>query len=230
MSILSLQNVSKVYGSGPRAVAAISNVSLSAEPGQMIALVGASGSGKTTLLNLAAGLDAASEGTVVLVGRDLAGLNEAALALIRRRQVGFVFQSLNLIATLTASENIQLPLVLSATPTAERLQRVDQLLELAGLADKARAFPDELSAGQQQRIAALRAVAHRPDVVLIDEPTSCLDTTNADKLMELLLDMNRSEGATMILATHDTRVADKLHRTVTLRDGRIVDDRLNPDN
>jgi len=224
MSALSFQNVSKVYGAGPSRVEAVKGLCLIIELGQAVALVGASGSGKTTVLNLAAGLDRPSAGTVYLGDYPLTEMNETALARMRRKQVGFLFQSLNLIPTLSAGENIKLSLDLSKTPKAEHDERVSSLLESAGLADKVDAFADELSAGERQRIAALRAVAHRPALVLMDEPTSCLDTANADRLMELLLELNRAEGTAMILATHDVRVAERMRRVLHLHDGRLIDD------
>jgi len=227
MSILSFQNVTKVYPGGPAGVRALVDVSLDVEAGQMVGVVGVSGSGKTTLLNLAGGLDAPSEGVVVLQGKRLGEMGEASLARLRRTHAGFVFQSLNLIHTLCARENIEIPLALTGCDAAQCRERAGELLERAGLADRAAAMPHQLSAGEQQRVAALRAVAHRPAVVLLDEPTSNLDTDNADTLMDLLDELNRSEGMTMIFATHDVRLAEKLHRTVRLRDGSIVDDQPN---
>ena len=221
MSILQLENVSRFYGSGSMTVRALTEVSLAVEAGETMALVGTSGSGKTTLLNLAAGLDRPSEGTVRLMGTSLVGLSEARRARLRRPSVGFVFQALNLIPWLTVSENIQLPLAMVGLARAERLARVSSLLAASGLETRARAFPQELSAGEQQRVAALRAVAHRPKLVLMDEPTSCLDTQNAGILMELIVDLNRVEGATVILATHDARVAGRMQRVIDLCDGRI---------
>ena len=227
MSILLLENVSRFYGSGSTSVCALKNVSLAVEPGQTVALVGTSGSGKTTLLNLAAGLDRPSEGNVLLMGKSLADFNETRRARLRRTCVGFVFQTLNLIPWLNISENIQLPLAMIGQARAERLERVSSLLAAAGLESRVGAFPQELSAGEQQRVAALRALAHRPKLVLMDEPTSCFDTQNARTLVELVMDLNRAEGVTVILATHDSRVAGRLQRVVGLCDGQITDDTAN---
>jgi len=227
MSILSFQNVTKVYPGGPEGVRALADVSLDIEAGQMVGVVGVSGSGKTTLLNLAGGLDAPTEGVVTLKGKRLGEMSEAALARLRRTHAGFVFQSLNLIPTLTASENIEIPLALTGCGAVERRDRAEELLSRAGLAAHGDALPHELSGGEQQRVAALRAVAHRPTLVLLDEPTSNLDTAHADTLMGLLDELNRSEGTTMIVATHDLRLAEKLHRIVRLRDGSLVDDQPN---
>ena len=224
--ILSLDNVTKAYPGGQSPTLALRHVSVDVAAGEMMAVVGVSGSGKTTLLNLAAGLDRPTEGRVLLAAQDLTDLSENQLSRLRRRQVGVVFQSLNLVSTLTASENIPLPLALLGWRKARRIERVDELLSLAGMADRAAAAPSELSTGQQQRVAVLRAVAHRPQLVLLDEPTSALDTHSADTLMTLLADLNRTEGATMLLATHDLRLAEKMHRSLTLRDGKCVDDAI----
>jgi len=230
MSVLSFHNVSRVYGDGPARVEALSRICLTIEPGQSVALVGASGSGKTTLLNLAAGLDRPSEGTVRLGEDGLSGMDEAALARMRSKRIGFLFQSVNLIPTLSAAENMVLRLELAGAPRADQAGRVASLLESAALADKANAYPDELSAGQQQRVAALRAVVHRPPLVLMDEPTSCLDAANADRLMELLGELSRAEGTAMILATHDMNVSRRMGRVVHLHDGRVVDAERSTDN
>lgn len=228
MSVLSFNNVSKIYGAGPATVYALRDICITIESGQTVALVGASGSGKTTLLNLAAGLDRPSVGRIDLGTHLLTEMSERALALMRRKQVGFLFQSLNLVATLSVSENIRLALELAGVK-GDRSRRISQLLELAGLSSKTDEFSDKLSTGQQQRVAALRAVAHRPRLVCMDEPTSCLDSENADRLMRLLCELNRAEGTTMILATHDVRIARQMERIIQLRDGKIVDDKYTDD-
>jgi putative ABC transport system ATP-binding protein len=224
MSVLSFQNVSKTYGAGAAEVRALIDVSFEVAAGETIALVGSSGSGKTTLLNVAAGLDRASEGTVILGDHNIGQTSERSMALLRRKTVGFVFQSLNLVAALTASENIEMSLALSGVGGDERRARALELLSAAGLSDKAKAFPDELSSGQSQRVAALRAAAHRPNLILMDEPTSCLDTDNANCLLDLVGELNERENTTIVLATHDARIAARMGRIVRLRDGRIIDD------
>jgi putative ABC transport system ATP-binding protein len=224
MSILAFEQVSRVYGRGVASANALHNVTLTLEPGEFVALVGASGSGKTTLLNLAAGLDRPSAGQVRLCGQLLGELNERGLARLRRAHTGFVFQTLNLLPTLTAAENISVPLALNGWSPETQRPRVAELLAAAGLADRGAAFPHELSGGEQQRVAGLRAVAHRPALVLLDEPTSSLDTTHAAGLLELLRLLNEREGTTLLIATHDERIARRTRRTVSLCDGRIVDD------
>jgi putative ABC transport system ATP-binding protein len=224
MSILAFAQVSRVYGRGVSSANALYDITLILEPGEFVALVGASGSGKTTLLNLAAGLDRPSAGQVSLCGQRLDELTECGLARLRRAHTGFVFQTLNLLPTLTAAENIGVPLALNGwAPDAHR-QRVADLLTAAGLGHRGGAFPHELSGGEQQRVAGLRAVAHRPALVLLDEPTSSLDTTHAAELLELLRLLNEREGTTLLIATHDERIARRTRRTLALCDGRIVGD------
>jgi putative ABC transport system ATP-binding protein len=224
MSIVEFEGAARVYGRGETAATALTRVTLAFGQGEMAALLGPSGSGKTTLLNLAGGLDRPSAGTVRLLGHDLGRLSETALALLRRRHVGVVFQALNLVAVFTAAENIGIPLDLNGVGPAERDRRVGELLDLAGLADRAGALPGELSGGEQQRIAVLRAVAHRPALVLLDEPTSSLDTAHAQVLMDLLLRLNEEEHTTMLIATHDERVARRTRRRVQLLDGEVIRD------
>ncbi len=224
MSILAFEQVSRVYGRGATSANALHGVTLTLEPGEFVALVGASGSGKTTLLNLAAGLDRPTAGQVRLREQSLADLDERGLARLRRAHTGFVFQTLNLLPILTAAENIRVPLALNGWPAEPQRQRVAELLAAAGLGHRADAFPHELSGGEQQRVAGLRAVAHRPALVLLDEPTSSLDTAHATVLLELLRLLNEREGTTLLIATHDERIARRTRRTVSLCDGRIVDD------
>ena len=227
MNALEFHDVDKRYGPPARQTVALAGVRFDVPAGATLALLGASGSGKTTLLNLAAGLDRPDAGAVTLMGRDLAGLSQAQLADWRGKNVGFVFQMLNLLPTLTAGENVEFPLALAGLPPEARRRRVGDLLARAGLDDLAGRFPDQLSTGQQQRVALLRALARRPALVLLDEPTSALDTARADELIDLLLDLNRTEQATILLATHDRRIAARLARTLTLLDGRIVADEEN---
>jgi putative ABC transport system ATP-binding protein len=223
MNVLEFQEVSRVYGRGHTATWALRDLSLTVAPGEFLAVTGASGSGKSTLLNLAAGLDQPDSGRILLLGRDLRGLDETRMALLRRQHVGIVFQALNLVPTLTAAENISLPLCLLGQHR-QAAERARHLLALAGLSAHGEAFPEVLSGGEQQRVAVLRAVAHRPELVLMDEPTSSLDTGNSLVLLELLQRLNREEGAALVLATHDERVAAKAGRQVRLRDGRVLAD------
>jgi len=223
MSGLEFHDVWKSYGAGRNASPALNGLDLRIERGEMIALVGPSGCGKTTLLNLAAGLDRPSRGEVRLDGRNMGEMKESELARYRRKNVGFVFQSLNLLPALTARENIELPLALSGLDRTERTRRAAEMLESAGLADKAQSYPSDMSGGQQQRVAILRALAHKPAYVFMDEPTAALDSRSAEGLMGLIAQLNRERRATILVATHDPRVAEKLSRTVRLLDGRVAD-------
>jgi len=221
MTALHLNEVVMVFERGQARCQALAGVSLSLERGQTAALVGTSGSGKTTLLNVAAGLERPTAGTVELLGQSLTGLNQSRLSMLRRRSMGFVFQAFNLLTGMTAWQNVELPLVLNGWPRQRRTARVEQLLEAAGLSAKASANPVELSGGEQQRIAVLRALAHEPQLVLMDEPTSCLDSHNASELIDLVLDLNRRQGATILLATHDAQLAQRLGQVIHLRDGQV---------
>lgn len=218
MNILELHGVRKSYPGRP---AALDGVTLNVAPGETVALLGASGSGKTTLLNLMAGLDRADAGSIRFLGQELTGLSEGRLTALRRRHMGFVFQTLNLVPTLTASENIELALTLAGKGKAEGRNRAEELLACAGLAGEADRLPEDLSLGQQQRVAVLRAVAHEPELVLMDEPTSALDKQTARTLMQLGLELNRGKGRCVVIATHDARLAEMLPRTLPLSDGRI---------
>jgi putative ABC transport system ATP-binding protein len=222
--ILQYRQVTRTFGSGAAAQPALRGVDLTLGSGEFAALVGPSGCGKTTLLNLAAGFDRPDGGNVRLCGRDLGPLTERELAKLRRWRVGFIFQTLNLIPTLTAAENIKVPLALCGLCAAEQNRRADELLRIAGLERRADAFPGQLSGGQQQRVAALRAVGHKPSIVLLDEPTSNLDSGNAQDLLDLLTQLNQAEGATLFMATHDDRVAGRAQRIIQLLDGRVVND------
>ncbi len=224
MSLINIHKVFKTYGSGHAATHALRGIDLSIEAGEFVALSGSSGSGKTTLLNLAAGFDFADSGSVVFLERELSSLTEKQRALFRRKHVGFVFQMLNLLPTMTALENIQIPMALNSFSRLDQKARGLGLLEIAGLSDRANSFPKELSGGEQQRVAALRAVAHSPDLILLDEPTSCLDTENAKVLLELLSNLNKEVGVTLIISTHDERIANLAQRRVILRDGKVAGD------
>ncbi|MCE5280420.1 MAG: ABC transporter ATP-binding protein [Planctomycetaceae bacterium] len=228
MSILELKNVSRVFGSGPARCPALRGIDLSVEPAEMLAVTGASGSGKSTLLNICAGLDAPTGGSVLIDGRDTRGMSPDAMARLRRTSVGFVFQFMNLLPALTAWENIELALVLSGAAREDRRRRVAGLLDLAGLAEKARALPDQLSGGQQQRLAVLRALAHRPRIVFMDEPTSCLDSDHARELMDLVVNLNAREKTTIVVATHDAAVAGRMTIRVQMRDGKIISPEVTP--
>ena len=215
--VLTCQNVRKAYG--PRWV--LDGIDLNVNPGERLALTGPSGSGKTTLLNCLGGVDRADSGTITLAGHDLGTLSEAGLALLRREQIGTVFQFFHLLPTLSVAENIELPLQLLGLPAAERRQRVDTLVERVGLAARADARPGQLSGGEQQRAAIARALVHQPTVLLADEPTGNLDSANGERILALLRELTDATGTALVLVTHSEDAAAICHRRIHLRDGRI---------
>jgi ABC-type lipoprotein export system ATPase subunit len=228
MTALEFQGVWKRYERGPTEWDALAGLNLRIDRGETVAVVGASGSGKTTLMNLAAGLDRPTRGRVLLMGEPLEALGPAAMARRRRAHVGFVFQVLNLLPALTVEENIELPMALNGWGRPRRRDRARTLLEAADLANFQARFPHELSLGQQQRVAVLRALAHQPAIVLMDEPTSALDSSHSGRLMDLVLDLAAREQVTVLVATHDERVAERFRRRVRLLDGRVVGDEGAP--
>jgi putative ABC transport system ATP-binding protein len=221
-AILDLRGVSREYGTGRTGVAALSEVSVAVQPGELVAVMGPSGSGKSTLLAIAGGLDQASGGHVLVDGRDLADLGGRALAELRRRVVGYVFQELNLLATLTAEENVALPLELDGVPPRRAATDARALLDELGLAELAGRFPDELSGGEQQRVAIARAVVGERRLLLADEPTGALDSLTGETVLRLLR-RQCDHGCAAVLVTHDARHAAWADRVVFLRDGRVVD-------
>ncbi|MDH6708988.1 putative ABC transport system ATP-binding protein [Kitasatospora sp. MAA19] len=212
------------FGTGERTVHALRGVSFSIGRGELTALKGRSGSGKTTLLNLVGGLDAPTGGSIALDGTDLAGLNEDGRLALRRERIGFVFQSFGLIPMLTAAENVGVPMRLRKVSAAEREERAHTLLALVGLADHANQRPGELSGGQQQRVAIARALANDPGLIIADEPTGQLDSETGRSIMQLLRAVVRSEGVTVLVATHDPTLMELADRVIELRDGRIVEE------
>jgi putative ABC transport system ATP-binding protein len=222
MSVLELRDVHRIHGSGETAVHALRGISMVVEPGEFVAVMGPSGSGKSTLLNLAGGLDKPTKGEVVVEGSVLGRLNRKQLAAVRRRQVGYVFQDLNLLPSLTATENVALPLELDGM----RLRRTRALamaaLDEVGLADLARRFPDEMSGGQQQRVAIARALVGDRRLVLADEPTGALDSQTGESVLKLMR-ARVDAGAAGVLVTHEARHAAWADRVIFLRDGEIVD-------
>jgi putative ABC transport system ATP-binding protein len=210
-------------GSGP--VTILDGVTLDVPAGQFVAVTGPSGSGKSTLLGLVAGLDRPTAGTVRVDGRDLGGLDEDALARLRRERIGYVFQSFHLIPTLTALENVVVPLELAGAP--DGLARARGLLADVGLAERVHHYPAQLSGGEQQRVALARAVANRPALLLADEPTGNLDSATGGQIIERLVRWSRDGAATLVLVTHDPALAAHADRVVELRDGRVVADRAS---
>nr|WSW47466.1 ABC transporter ATP-binding protein [Streptomyces sp. NBC_01001] len=221
--MVAVQDLRRSFGSGARAVHALRGVSFEIRRGELTALKGRSGSGKTTVLNLVGGLDSPTGGTVTLDGTDLAGLDEAALLALRRDRIGFVFQSFGLIPVLTALENVGIPMRMRKVPAQQREERARTLLALVGLADHMDQRPGELSGGQQQRVAVARALANEPALIIADEPTGQLDSETGRSIMQLLRAVVRSEGVTVLVATHDQNLIELADRVVELRDGRIVD-------
>ncbi|HSK86766.1 MAG TPA: ABC transporter ATP-binding protein, partial [Anaerolineales bacterium] len=223
MEVTKVSNATRVYKIGEVETRALRGVDLSIETGEFTALVGPSGSGKTTLLQLIGLLDQPTSGSVSINGQDATHLNRNQRADLRKSAIGFVFQFFALIPTLTAYENIEMPLLLNGTKSAERRKRVNEMLEAVGLTDRAHHRPDQLSGGQQQRVAVARALATNPRLILADEPTANLDTENGKQVMEIMTRLNQETGVTFVFATHDPRVIQYARRIVTLRDGLIVE-------
>jgi putative ABC transport system ATP-binding protein len=222
-ALIEARGLTRVYGKGPGSVVALETVDLSIETGAFVAVMGPSGCGKSTLLNLLAGLDRPSSGEVWLDGERIDRMSEAELARMRRRKVGFVFQSFNLIPTLSAGENVELPLRLAGCRRRQARKSADGLLGQLGVGDKRDTAPALLSGGEQQRVALARALANEPAVVLADEPTGNLDSIAAREVLSLLR-AARERGQTLLVVTHDARVAAAADRVVSLRDGRVTDD------
>jgi len=226
MTIIEVENVAKTYKIGAQETHALRGVSASFDAGEFTALVGPSGSGKTTLLQIIGCLDQPTTGVVRINGQDVSRLNANQRADLRKKTVGFVFQFFALIPGLNAYENVELPLLLSGDSSASRKARVNEMLAAVGLSDRAHHRPDQLSGGEQQRVAVARALAVRPLVVLADEPTANLDTENGRQVMDIMQRLNRETGVTFLFATHDPRVVAYATRVVQLRDGRITENHM----
>jgi len=220
--MLIAQQVTREYRSGDQNLAVLKDVSFTVEQGDFVAIVGPSGSGKTTLLGLLAGLDTPTRGKVILDGHDLTTLSENERARLRGEKVGFVFQTFQLIPTLTARENIAVPLELQGNAGAS--ERAGDLLEKVGLQERGHHFPMQLSGGEQQRVALARAFANSPRILFADEPTGNLDATTGGRVFDLLTTLNRESGSTIILVTHDANLAGRASRVIRLSDGRVVSD------
>jgi putative ABC transport system ATP-binding protein len=223
MEVAKVENVTRMYKTGTQETQALRGISLSIESGEFTAFVGPSGSGKTTLLQMIGCLDQPTTGCVWVNGKDVTKLNRNQRADIRRESIGFIFQFFALIPTLSAYENIEMPLLLNGVNSRERRERVTHLLESVELTDRANHRPDQLSGGQQQRVAIARALATKPALILADEPTANLDTANGKQVMETMTKLNKETGVTFVFATHDPRVIQYARRIITLRDGVIVD-------
>lgn len=228
MALIELNNVSKIYDETIVPIHAVDNVDLKIEKGEFTAIVGPSGSGKTTMLNLIGGLDQPTSGKIIVDGTDISTFKPDELINFRLHHIGFVFQAYNLIPVFTSKENVEFIMLLQNIPKAEREKKAIEFLEAVGLKDRINSKPTELSGGQQQRVAVARALASTPSFVLADEPTANLDSVSAESLLDLMGDLNQKQNMTFIFSTHDQRVIKRAHRIVTLQDGKIKSDELNP--
>jgi putative ABC transport system ATP-binding protein len=219
--MLIVRKLEKSYRSGGQELAVLRNVNFTIETGETVAIVGHSGSGKTTLLGLLAGLDRPTTGAVLLEGTELGTLSEDERARLRRERIGFVFQAFQLIPTLTARENVEVPLELRGTPDPARARA---LLERVGLGDRGHHYPAQLSGGEQQRVAIARAFIHAPRILFADEPTGNLDRATGNRIVDLLFELNREQGTTLVLVTHDPDLATRAGRVIRLEDGAVVAD------
>jgi putative ABC transport system ATP-binding protein len=222
MSHLKTENLKKAYQMGDIEVTALKQVDLVVSQGEFVAVMGPSGSGKSTLLHLIGGLDGPSDGEITLAGRRLSRLSDDELTLVRRRQIGFIFQFYNLLPTLSAAENVALPLLIDGHSLGAQADKVDRLLELVGLSDRRDHRPAQLSGGQQQRVAIARALVNDPQIVLADEPTGNLDSSSGDQVLALLRQACDQLGATIVMVTHDPRAAAYADRIIFLKDGQVL--------
>ena len=225
MKILEIKNLCKTYGNGNTAVKALDNVSFSVEKGEFVAIIGPSGSGKSTLLHILGGVDTQTSGSVIIDGTDISKLDETALAIFRRRQIGLIYQFYNLIPILTVEENMTLPLLLDGKKPDKAV--IKELTEALGLNDRLSFLPNQLSGGQQQRVSIGRALINNPALMLADEPTGNLDSKNSHEIISLLRRFNREHGQTVIIITHDESIALSADRTIAIVDGKIVKDGVN---
>ena len=223
--MIEVVNVSKTYRMGPVSVEALRDVTLTIRRGEFLTVMGPSGSGKSTLMNILGGLDRPSEGVYRFDGQEVEGLGRDALAAIRSRKIGFVFQGFNLLPRMTALENVELPMIYDTVPSDVREKRAREALSALGILDREHHLPSQMSGGQQQRVAIARAIVNSPSLVLADEPTGNLDTVTSEEIMEVFLRLNRELGITVVVVTHDQEIARYASRIVRFRDGRIVDDR-----
>jgi putative ABC transport system ATP-binding protein len=224
MSVVRVENLSKTYGSASAATTVLKGVNLTIEEGEFVAIMGPSGSGKSTLMHLIGGLDKPSSGSVWLNNAEIGHLKDKELSRLRRKQIGFVFQFYNLVPVLTARENVAMPLILDSVKRREALERADAMLASVGLKAQAEQRPAELSGGQQQRVSIARALVTNPLLILGDEPTGALDTRTGEEIVRLLRDSVKKMGRTVMIVTHDARVAAYAQRIITIKDGEVVDD------
>lgn len=226
MNILEVKNLCKVYGSGETKVDALRNVSFSVEKGEFVAIIGPSGSGKSTLLHIIGGVDSPTSGTVKIADTDIATLDETALAIFRRRQIGLIYQFYNLIPILNVEENLTLPLLLDGRKPDKKM--VSDIIEKLGLQERIGHLPNQLSGGQQQRVSIGRALINTPALLLADEPTGNLDSENSRDILKLLRKFNKEQNQTVIIITHDEKIAMAADRIIAIEDGKISRDEKNP--
>ena len=224
MEILKIEEINKTYGKGEAKVEAIKNMNFSVKKGEFIAIIGASGSGKSTLLNIIGGIDTPTSGQVYIDGEDIYTLNDERLSTFRRRKIGFVFQSYNLIPVLTVEENVKMPVLLDNKKADQKY--IDELLETLGIANKKKNLPNELSGGQQQRVSIARALSNSPSIVLADEPTGNLDKKNGQEVINLLIAATKKYSQTLIVITHDMEIANLASRIIKIEDGEMISDEV----
>ncbi|MBO6113979.1 MAG: ABC transporter ATP-binding protein [Lachnospiraceae bacterium] len=222
MEILIASNLTKIYGKDDTAVTAVNHIDLTIHKGEFSAIVGASGSGKSTLLHLLGGVDTPTEGQVIIEGENIYSLKDEKRSILRRRKIGFIFQTYNLIPVLTVRENIIMPVLLDGNKVDDK--EVDNLIELLGLTERKNHLPNQLSGGQQQRVAIGRAVINKPSIIIADEPTGNLDKKNSEEIMSLLMKAVKENGQTLVLVTHEMDIASMADRIIHLEDGNIVSD------
>jgi putative ABC transport system ATP-binding protein len=226
--LLEVVNLTKIYSEGTEAETfALNGVSFKVPDGDYVAIIGPSGSGKSTLMNQIGALDRPTSGEVILDGVNISGLSSAELAELRNRKIGFVFQSFNLINRISAVENVEIPLLVTSTPSSERRERALEMLQKMGLRDKANKKPNQLSGGEQQRVAVARALVNDPEIILGDEPTGNLDSNNTGHVMDILEQFHKESGKTLILITHNMEVANRANRIISIRDGKIEKEKVN---
>ena len=219
--IITVDKVNKTYKNGSLELQVLKNISFKVQKGEFLAIMGSSGSGKSTMMNILACLDSQYEGTYILDGIDISKLTENQLSEIRNKKIGFIFQSFNLLPRLSALENVELPLVYSSVPKAERHKRAAELLEMVGLKDRMHHKPNELSGGQRQRVAIARALVNDPSIILADEPTGNLDSKSEEEIIEILQELNRT-GKTIVIVTHEPNIGDIVQRKIVFKDGEII--------
>ncbi len=226
MSLIEIKDIYKIYNPGENEVRALDGVSLNIDKGEFVAIVGQSGSGKSTLMNMLGLLDVPSSGEYCLDGEDVSHMSDDQLSEIRNKQIGFIFQGFNLISSLTAQENVELPLIYRGMRAEQRHKLSLEALEKVGLSHRLNHLPKQMSGGQQQRVAIARAVAARPPIILADEPTGNLDSRSGEDVMQILTTLYK-EGKTVILITHDNGIADRAKRVIRIQDGQVIDDYIN---